>query len=873
MKRAQSMGAIPSGLTVSAQPVELGWAQTENVAKLGTSAGAPQMAGGRPTIDVDLSPKAQKLEGEFPLLLPLLQGKLHGRCCSVTGGGWLRLAVSCGTAMGSWALIYHLPGYMMPVCWFICGTSLFGLNAVAVSCANNTFCELRIVNHIVGWMCSAILLVPFEAWTLHSETAIWRQKEANFLKTVSSSRLWIFSSFAEWARSQVSVYALNKKRVLGNMAAMWAADAVILPLLVRWLGFWGFFNYFTAPWLVYHVFRSYAIKVKFSRSDDTTLDQASVVNLLAAFADEFPDEKMSVPVVSKLLGEANRSVTPSNTKGRRFMERIFGWETFQSFPTAAVDLLNDPTSPRTVQRTPRPRPRVQRSISSVFLDEDTGLFAQFGGQGVDYFDELANVWKNVSTKTGPDGRPCLARRLIEEAAAALKEAVASPEATALGLHARGLDLMNWLTTEDLGQRPPGSYLRSAPISYPLIGLTQLVNYAATLERLGASPGEFRGRLKGATGHSQGVTSAVVVSVSRNEAEFVQNGRDMVEYLFWHGTRMQQVANEEVLKGAAVRPAGATELTHPPTPMLAVLGLPVELVAQLLDRAALASKVQLSLVNGNTAVVLSGEPATLAVLEQKLNQQQMQSSNTPRSAVPFYKRRPVVTTRFLKVTAPFHFSRMERAEALILADVARLGLRISGDRLHTPVYATDGHARDIAQTCPGSTDIMPTLVGMQATKTVQWMAAVSNASARNGVTHVVDFGPGGTRGSATLTRRVLADRMEDLPVILASPFSTEEMAEGVYGLDTLMSDTAAHEGARAHWAAAISKTKAFRRVASAPTLSVAAKAGGMRKGQLGSRERKLHELDATKVSVNEFKKLSKKAQAGNFKERQVTFVTD
>ena len=65
MKRAQSMGAIPSGLTVSAQPVELGWAQTENVAKLGTSAGAPQMAGGRPTIDVNLSPKAQKLEGEL----------------------------------------------------------------------------------------------------------------------------------------------------------------------------------------------------------------------------------------------------------------------------------------------------------------------------------------------------------------------------------------------------------------------------------------------------------------------------------------------------------------------------------------------------------------------------------------------------------------------------------------------------------------------------------------------------------------------------------------------------------------------------------------------------------------------------------------
>lgn len=876
MKRAQSMGAIPDAITVAAVPVQLGWAQTENVAKLGTSAGRPDMGGGRPKIEVkDLSPKAQKMESNFAELLPFLQMKLHGPCCSVTGGGWLRLTVSCGTAVLSWALIYHLPGYMMPACWFLCGTSLFGLNAVAVSCANNTFCELRIVNHIVGWICSAILLVPFEAWTLHSETAIWRQQETNFLKTVSSSRFWIFSSFAEWARSQVSVY-VNKKRVIGNMAAMWAADAVILPLLIKWLGVWGFFNYFTAPWLVYHVFRSYAIKVKFSRSESDSMDQAAIVNLLAAFTDEFPDEKMSVPVVSKLLGEANRSVSDSgNTGKRRLMERIFGWETFQSFPTAAVGLLNDPsiTSPRTVQRAPRPSPRPRRTVSSVFLDEETGLFAQFGGQGVDYFDELLTVFKNVASKTGSDGRPCLARRLIDEAADALQRAVASPEAAALGLHERGLSLMSWLTTEDMGQRPPGTYLRSAPVSYPLIGLTQLANYAATLDRLEATPGDFRGRLKGATGHSQGVASAVVVACSRNEEELVQNARDMVEYLFWHGTRMQQVANEEVLKGAAVRPAGATELTHPPTPMLAVLGLPVELVAQLLERAALSNKVQLSLVNGNTAVVLSGEPATLAVLEQKLNQQQMQET-TPRSAVPFYKRRPVVTTRFLKVTAPFHFSRMERAEALILADVARIGLRISGDRLAIPVYATDGHARDLGQTC-GSSDIMPTLVSMQATRTVQWPASVANASARNSITHVLDFGPGGTRGSATLTRRVLADRMEDLPVILAAPFqpSENDRPEGVFGLDTLMSDTAAHEGAKAHWAAAINKQKMVRRIASAPVLSVASRAGGMRKGQLGSRERKLHELDATKVSVNEFKKLSKSPQATSFKDRQVTFVTD
>ena len=867
MKRAYSMGAIPEdAFGMAAQPVQLGWAQQENIVKLGTAAGRPVMCDG----DEDLSPKAQQLESDLPQLLPSLHTQLHG-CCSVTGGGWLRLALSCAVGMLSWALIYHLPGFTMPVWWFLCGTSLFGLNAVAVSCANNTFCEIRFVNHAVGWICSAILLYPFEAWTLHSETAIWRQQEANFLKTVSNSRFWIFSSFAEWLRSQVSVY-VHKKRVLGNVAAMWAADAVILPMLINWLGFWGFFNYFTAPWLVYHVWRSVAIKTKFSRTESEGMDEASIVSLLSAFSDEFPDEKMSVPVVSKLLWEANRSVSTSMSKGRRFMDSMFGWETFQSFPTAAVGAF-DPASPRTVQRDRSPRPRLrQRSLSSVFLDDESGLFAQFGGQGVDYFEELLKLFNDAS-KPAADGRPCLTRRLVTEVAEVLQRAVASPEAVALGLHERGFGLMDWLTTEDLGKRPTGQYLRSAPVSYPLIGLTQLANYAATLGRLGSSPGDFRARLKGATGHSQGVAGAVVVACSRNEEEFVLNSKNMVEYLFWHGTRMQQVANEEVLKGAAVRPAGATELTHPPTPMLAVLGLPVELVAQLLERAALANKVQLSLVNGNTSVVLSGEPATLALLEQKLNQQQLQNSAVPRSAVPFYKRRPVVTTRFLKVSAPFHFSRMERAEALIMADVNRIGLRIAADRLALPVYATDGHARDLRQTCAGSTDIMPELVAMQATRAVRWPASLANASAKNQVTHVLDFGPGGTRGAAALTRRVLADRMEQLPVILATPFKESDGGDGVYGLDVLMGDTAAAAGARAHWASATIKATAFRRVASAPVLSGANRPAGMRKGTRLSVEKRLSELDATKVSLADFGKLAKSKKSPRFRDRQVTFVVD
>ena len=60
---------------------------------------------------------------------------------------------------------------------------------------------------------------------------------------------------------QVSVY-INKKRIIGNLAMMWVGYAAILPIIIRWLGFGGFFKYFVMPWVVYHVWRSIAMRVK-----------------------------------------------------------------------------------------------------------------------------------------------------------------------------------------------------------------------------------------------------------------------------------------------------------------------------------------------------------------------------------------------------------------------------------------------------------------------------------------------------------------------------------------------------------------------------------------------------------------------------------
>ena len=79
-----------------------------------------------------------------------------------------------------------------------------------------------------------------------------------------------------------------------------------------------------------------------------------------------------------------------------------------------------------------------------------------------------------------------------------------------------------------------------------------------------------------------------------------------------------------------------------------------------------------------------------------------------------------------------------ATAQILADVATMGLSISGSSLKFPVYSTkDGSDLSAIQG-----DIMPALVAMQSEEKMNFPAALSGATAAKGVTHVLDFGPGG-----------------------------------------------------------------------------------------------------------------------------------
>lgn len=226
--------------------------------------------------------------------------------------------------------------------------------------------------------------------------------------------------------------------------------------------------------------------------------------------------------------------------------------------------------------------------------------------------------------------------------------------------------------------------------------------------------------------------------------------------------------------------------------------------------------------------------------------------------------------------------MAAAEELILKDVQRMGLQISAQSLQVPVYATDGHGRDLRETCVGQ-DIMKTLISMQCSRTVQWAAAVGPVtSLSQQITHVLDFGPGGLRGAATLTKRVIAEHGHLVPIILSSPqYMTAVDTDGcVYGMEALLADqgeaaTSPSGGAKkaglTSTVSAMMAAQHMRKVVSTPVFShneiktLQAKV---------KNQKRLTEIDATRVSISDFQKRSARGNKQSlFKHKQVTFVTD
>ena len=150
-----------------------------------------------------------------------------------------------------------------------------------------------------------------------------------------------------------------------------------------------------------------------------------------------------------------------------------------------------------------PGSRVKRNSS---LQSGVRLSAIFGGQGPKYLEELRETFLSYP----------YTHSFLERMNIAIEAELISDECKKLpdGFYQHGLDFMSWLRSP-ASMSPPGDYLMSAPISFPMIGITQLCNFYAFAIASGQNVGSLVEKLHSATGHSQGIVSAVAVACSRS----------------------------------------------------------------------------------------------------------------------------------------------------------------------------------------------------------------------------------------------------------------------------------------------------------------------------------------------------------------------
>ena len=313
---------------------------------------------------------------------------------------------------------------------------------------------------------------------------------------------------------------------------------------------------------------------------------------------------------------------------------------------------------------------------------DVVPYALFGGQGTNevYFDELQALYDIYKPYVAPF-LTMLTINVLQPLSAAT---------TSTGSHAYyayGLDVISWLS--HALPRPPTEYLASVPVSLPLIGLTQLTQYLVSCRVSNITPGELRTRLGGATGHSQGIVSAVCISASDTPQQFVENSAKALRWLFFCGLRGQEAFPVLSLEPGIVSDAieggeGA------PSPMLSVSGLTLKDLEPHLNKTNKHlppnSQLYVSLHNGPKTFVITGPAKSLYGLVTSLRKIKA-PPGLDQGKIPYSQRKPVFSIRFLVVGVPYHSQYMAGATDKVMEDLKNEELWTPAD-LKIPVYHTE-----------------------------------------------------------------------------------------------------------------------------------------------------------------------------------------
>ncbi|TFK75163.1 fatty acid synthase [Pluteus cervinus] len=497
-------------------------------------------------------------------------------------------------------------------------------------------------------------------------------------------------------------------------------------------------------WIVAEVLRDEFLHEQ-SLLDDATasenVDEAAIevtARFLAKLVQSLEEDSPHTPARTSLLLDVFKhfTVTHLTTKDVHTLTSTFDSERrklvlsayIQAFATLeARGIANVPASPESAL------------LNSVSAGKSS-IYALFGGQGINdvYFDELQTLYDVY--------KPFVAsflETITENVLIPLAEKYESSN-----YYTYGLDAFEWLSNPE--SRPSTSYLASVPVSFPLIGLTQLVQYLVACKVAGLTPAQMRERIAGTTGHSQGIISAVVLSASGTFEELAINTSKALKWGFFSGLRGQQAFPVVSLEPGIVQDC-IEGGEGSPTPMLSITGLLLkDLEPHLKTTNSFLpsnSKLHISLHNGPRAFVVTGPSRALYGLVINLRKVRA-PSGTDQSKIPFSQRKPVFSIRFLNVGVPYHSDYLVGVTDKVVEDLGE-ELWSSAD-LKIPVYNTEDGS-DLRKL---DSSITRSLSDQIFTSPIHWTKATDFPES---ATHAVDFGPGGLSGIGPLTARNLDGR--------------------------------------------------------------------------------------------------------------------
>lgn len=352
------------------------------------------------------------------------------------------------------------------------------------------------------------------------------------------------------------------------------------------------------------------------------------------------------------------------------------------------------------------------------------IFIQFAGQGMKYMDELRRLYK-----MNPSIQP-----FIGEAAAIIQRELSQYDDSETGYFHRGLDVMSWIDSPD--RTPDAAYLLSSPLSHPLIYLCQIATYISVLQE-GLDSDWLLKNTHSTTGFSTGILAAIIAAMGLPLQELQEVALKGQAMFFWQGVRCGQSMSRfgihpeldpEKVDSAGGSPSCMANINNINRQQLE------ELAAQFSDYGTIHPAYELM----PDRWIVAGLPENLTAFGRFINGENQQFE-----------------CRFIPSTIAAHCPFLNYALQTSPQDASRIGLSLTGSQLKVPVWSNDSGAN-----LGESDDIIWDIMQAYFTRPALWQKQIAPLIGENGITHVLDFGPGG--GVASLTESYLAGK--DIQVI-------------------------------------------------------------------------------------------------------------